>query len=174
MQDKQSMLSDDTIVLHDKFIRAARGGKLANVLKMLSEGLVHVDGLGTHSQGFQTALYTASMEGNLKVVQALLQAGADVNLSSWPNEETALHAACRSFSVKVVKALLDAGANVNTRNNSGETALILTLEWTKYNTKKGFARKLVIVRLLLIANCDVNVEANGKSALFYACEGKHL
>jgi len=172
MQDKRSKISDDTSALFDKFVCAANTGDLTTVLKMLSDGIVHADGLGTDKWGCRSALYIACRVGNLETVQALIRAGADVNLSSWPDKETALHAACRSArSVGVVEALVDAGADVNTRNNVGETALILILRLKKTSKKERFEKMFGIVSLLLNANCDVNVEVDGKSALFYACEG---
>ncbi len=109
--------------LYENFVLAAGMGNVTKVLEMLTEGSVHVD--GRH----RSALYTACMGGRWSVVQALIQAGADVNLLSWPDEETALHAACSSGkSVRVVKALLDAGADVNARSKSGETALLLLIK----------------------------------------------
>jgi len=126
--------------------------------------------MGTHKWGCRSALYIACRAGNLVIVQALIRAGADVNRSSWPDQETALHAACRSGkNVGVVKALVDAGADVNARNNSGETPFVLVLNSKKITGKKQFGTMLGVVRLLLIAKCNVNVEVNGKSALFYAC-----
>jgi len=50
--------------------------------------------------------------------QALIQAGADVNFTLWPDEETALPGACQyGYSIGIVKALLNTGANVNTQTD---------------------------------------------------------
>jgi len=49
--------------------------------------------------------------------QALIQAGADVNFTLWPDERIALPGACQyGYSIGIVKALLNTGANVNTQN----------------------------------------------------------
>jgi len=149
-------------------LQHASRGKTKNVLKMLSEGMVHVDGFGTRKWDCKSALYEACRAGHLRVVQALIRAGADVNLLSTPDKDTALHAACTfGRSVEVVEALLNAGANVDIRNKYGATALLLILD-----PEGTYIRnKVEIARLLLNAKCDVNVEVDGSSALIYACEG---
>jgi len=58
---------------------------------------------------------------------------------------------------------LDAGANVNTRNQDGETALLVVL-YSKDTCKE---KKLDIVCLILTVKCNINVEV---SALFYVCD----
>jgi len=124
--------------LYENFVLAAGMGNVTTVLEMLTEGSVHVDG------HHLSALYTACMGGCLSIVQALIQAGADMNLLSWPDEETALHAACSSGkSIRVVKVLLDAGANVNARSKSGETALLLLIK----SKDICFEKKLEIAQL---------------------------
>jgi serine/threonine-protein phosphatase 6 regulatory ankyrin repeat subunit B len=85
----------------------------------------------------RTALMSASERNHIDVVQALIDAGADVNarieggataliLASGMHESNCRHSLnCPS---RVVRALLDAGADVNAKKASGETALTLAKE----------------------------------------------
>ena len=54
----------------------------------------------------------ASKEGHLKCVQALIEAGADVNYVD-KDGDTALMAAASEGHTEIVKLLVEKGANVN-------------------------------------------------------------
>jgi len=157
----------DIDALFREFAYAVHQGNLTTIFEMLSEGLVDING------GCTPALFAACSwgSGRLNVVQALIQAGADVNLLEEEDEDTALHVLCRDTytNVEVVKALLDAGANVNARNKYGETALVLIMQ-SRFCVEKT---KLDVVRVLLNAKCDINVEVEGESALLHACRDKY-
>lgn len=60
---------------------------------------------------FGTALSTASCFGYEKIVEILLDAGADVNADE--DGSTVIHEATTYGHEKIVKILLDAGADVN-------------------------------------------------------------
>jgi len=165
MQGKRRKVLEDKCALYDRFDDAAHDGNLITVLEMLSSGSVHVDGCGTRHWGRMSALRTASRAGRMNIVQALIRAGADVNFPSFSDGTTPLHSACRNGrSAGAVKVLLDAGADVNARNKDGATALFLVLNSEDTSEEK----KLDLVRLLLTAKCDVNVEFRGVSTLFSA------
>jgi ankyrin repeat protein len=75
-------------------------------------------------------LADAVCAGRAKVVEVLLQAGANPNVSigGYPNLGSGgytypLHLACRSGHPGIVKLLIDAGADVNQLNSAGETPL---------------------------------------------------
>ena len=76
----------------------------------------------------RTPLHVVCDEGApVEVFEALLSAGADVNLedfSSW----TPLHCAACMGDAAYVAALLKAGANVDFPNISGQTPLLLACE----------------------------------------------
>ena len=95
--------------------------------------------------GGDDTLISASEEGNLKVVQEQLDAGADKEATN-NNGDTPLIWASINGHLGVVRKLLDAGANVNAKNRNGDTALILA----------SINGHLGVVRKLLDAGADLN------------------
>ncbi len=77
--------------------------------------------LRTATQDY-TALQMAAREGEFKVVEGLLKAGACPNAQN-SRGKTALHEAASQFRPEVIEALIAAGANVNLQDNCGDTAL---------------------------------------------------
>ena len=73
----------------------------------------------------QTAYMLASHQGNIDAMCALVDAGADPNITdSWGN--TSLHLVAQGGSGKhVLEKLMEHGANVYAMNNEGSTALML-------------------------------------------------
>ncbi len=59
----------------------------------------------------------------LRVVQKMLKAGADVNAQSRYNGATALHIAADTWDEAITKLLIEAGANVNAKDKEGRTPL---------------------------------------------------
>jgi ankyrin repeat protein len=103
----------------------------------------------------RTALIWASYCNNLEVVQALIQAGTDVNIKN-NNGRTALMYTSDQNHLEVAQVLIEAGANVNIRDNEGNTALI----WASYRNH------LEVIKALIQAGTDVNIKNNyGKTAL---------
>lgn len=92
-----------------------------------------------------TALLAAAKTGDLKKVQALLDAGAPVNGGD-KNDETALHMAVAMRNEKLIDLLLAAGADPNARNQYGRTPL-----W-----EAAGGRDLKILQRLIDAGGDVN------------------
>jgi ankyrin repeat protein len=89
------------------------------VLRLLSTGAkVNVVDDG------RTPLEWAAAAGNQLAVKALLQHGADPNLSTEANSTTALHFAAAG-SVQIVDLLCSAGARPNSRNDSGMTPIMV-------------------------------------------------
>ena len=74
-----------------------------------------------------TALYCVAnecaSETGPRIVEALVQAGANVNASGGITQATPLHMAARQGHLKIAQALLDCGAAMNTRDRKGETPL---------------------------------------------------
>ncbi|GKZ29613.1 hypothetical protein AbraIFM66950_005767 [Aspergillus brasiliensis] len=73
-------------------------------------------------QGSRTPLVVAAIGGHLAVGKALLEYGADPNMSDWYGR-TPLHHAVRRGREEFVKFLLDHGAGLNLKDNNGDTPL---------------------------------------------------
>ncbi|KAL8878235.1 MAG: hypothetical protein Q9192_008494, partial [Flavoplaca navasiana] len=72
------------------------------------------------------ALLTAVKDGCIKVIEILIENGADLNLSKTTRRRTCLHIACASTRpnrLDVLKLLLDHAINVNARDELCRTAL---------------------------------------------------
>lgn len=107
--------------------------------------------------GGATALHIAARNGNIDIIIALLENGADVNIAD--NEGwTPLMRAAGSGNAKIVEALLAKGANVGALNSSHETALIhatladcsdcLNYIFTKSDLIKSMDNKLLKEQLI--------------------------
>lgn len=93
------------------------------------------------------ALFHAVMKGNVKVVQALLQSGVNVNVRTLTGK-TPLMAATFKGYVDIVQMLLNAGANANARDADGNTALSIARH-------RGYSR---IVAFLKMSGAEENSE----------------
>jgi len=119
--------------------------------------------------GSNRHLLIAAGLNRLRLVQALLTTGADVNARD-KDGHTALMAAVSSFlskkdSADVVKVLMAKGADVNAKNNDGKTALMLAAR------EKDDDHTAAILRLLLANGADVNTrDRDGRTALIHAAD----
>lgn len=74
----------------------------------------------------ETALHVASATGRIKMVQLLLDAGANINVMTKPEDRTPLHLACLNNHVDTAKLLLNcATCNVDIKDRKGDTPLHL-------------------------------------------------
>ncbi len=71
------------------------------------------------------SLYQAAQNGSPRVVSALLDAGAKVDLKSGANKHTALSRAAMFGNTKCMKKLIEAGANVNVLNAQNKSPLYM-------------------------------------------------
>ncbi|XP_034715104.1 kinase D-interacting substrate of 220 kDa B isoform X1 [Etheostoma cragini] len=100
----------------------------------------------SRSDNGQTPLMVAAEQGNLEIVQELIQRGANVNLDDidcW----TALISAAKEGHIEVVRELLENKANLEHRDMGGWTALM----WAAY---KGCTD---VVQLLLEKEANPNI-----------------
>ncbi|KAJ4078218.1 hypothetical protein NW760_015285 [Fusarium oxysporum] len=124
------------------------------------------EGADVNAQGgeYGNALQAASFNGNLRVVQLLLDNGADVNAQGG-KYGNALQAASFNGSLRVVQLLLDNGADVNGQGGEYGNAL-------QAASSRGH---LEVVQLLLDNGADVNSQGGEHgNALQVASSRGHL
>lgn len=126
-----------------------------NIVKLLLSKGAQVDNI---------ALYGAAQYGHLAVVKALIEAGANVNMSL-DTGETPLLAAANSGHGDIVKYLLAQHANVEAKDVDHATAVHLAAE-------EGHVD---ILKELVAANAPVNIKTlNGDTPLYVAAQNGHL
>jgi uncharacterized protein len=142
--------------------KAAQLPEIVNIL--LKRGWPVDAGTGEARTGNDlTVLMDAVFDGNMPLIQLLLQSGADVHLhcrcgAILGGGHTALTLASYKGNEKVVQRLLDAGATVDAASNGG-TPLIVAAD----------AGHTPVIKLLLSRGADVNARnSKGETALMHA------
>ena len=95
-------------------------------------------------------IHTATLMGDLTVIQQHIKAGSDLDVREPAVGSTPLISASVFGKIEVAKALIEAGADVNLINNEGSTAL----------HSAAFLCRLEIVEMLLANGADVSVRNN--------------
>ncbi|MBL8034670.1 MAG: ankyrin repeat domain-containing protein [Leptospiraceae bacterium] len=149
----------------DDLLKRATTGDIAGVQRALAKKA----NPNAAERNGETALILAAQNGHARVVQLLIEAGADVNgpffirySAPWGFDDgwTPLFIASKRGHIEVVKLLIQAKANVHARNLSGSTPLI----WA--STRTGNAD---IIKLLILSGADVNAKTkDGGTALMAA------
>ena len=100
------------------------------------------------------AFFSSSREKSKRIVQILVDAGADVNVRNATYGNPVLYSSF-SWSSDIVQILVDAGADVNARIASGETLLYEAVRLAgKAFFSSDRARYTRIVKILLDAGAD--------------------
>lgn len=133
---------------HNRFLRAAASGRLAEVQAWLQEQEIQ-DDIDEGNGYQQTALALAANNGNENIVRVLLDAGSDVDFGSI-NGVTPLHYAVRSNSQGVVNRLIAANADVDAQTKGGSTP-------SHYAARQA---NLPIAELLRKAGADLTKKTN--------------
>ena len=144
----------------ESIVDAVRAGDAAGARTLLDAGRVEVD--ASEPDG-TTALHRAVHRDDLGMVELLIGAGADVNLTN-DYGVTPLSLACTNGSAAVVARLLDAGADPEVRTE-GETALMTAVRTGSVN----------VVELLIAHGADAGAMelASGQTLLMTAAAEMH-
>ncbi|ETW02480.1 hypothetical protein H310_05981 [Aphanomyces invadans] len=148
-----------------KMVDAASNGQLDTVRSLLAQG-ANVDWTMSEIMGDPlTAVYWASINGDVKVVELLLEQHANPNIAT-KSGYTALTAAAELGDATIAKLLLDNHAEVDHADKAGETPLMRA-------TSGGHT---AVVKLLLAheAQVDLADKLNGNTALMIAAWHGHL
>ncbi|KAK2148233.1 hypothetical protein LSH36_508g01085 [Paralvinella palmiformis] len=160
-------------------IQVAASKDITAAQVLLSHGAIvnQADGEGI------TPLFVSCLEGSLKMVEYLIEVGANVNHKSNKYGASPLMAASTNGHIPIVKLLLSKGADVNLAQNDGYTPLMAACEkapepelvaafllthWANINAQdaKGYTPLMYAVRrgsldtveLLLMNGAHVNVK----------------
>ena len=120
-----------------EIIKAAKHGSVELVRMLLASDPSLLDARDTDGS---TPLHCAVWKGQLQMVAALVDAGADVNAQN-ENEHwgtTPLHAAAHANQAGIAQLLIDHGAKVNAKDREGRTPLF----HTTFHKAKAVARIL--------------------------------
>lgn len=120
---------------------AIRAKNLGQVESILS-GSDHEALANSNFKGI-AALREAATGGNLPIVQALIRAGADIDVADSYNM-TPLMLAILNGHTDVAFALIKAGANVNAKDKSGQSVL----QWVQFGGSTTPAQKAELTKLL--------------------------
>jgi ankyrin repeat protein len=109
-----------------------------------------------------TALHFAAQNGDIAVVQFLIEHGADIKAQDTVFSRTPLHFAAENGNLDTVKYLAEHGAEIQDKDGYGATAL-------HYAAKNN---KLDVIKYLVSKKMDYTAkDVRGWSAMHYAAEG---
>ena len=141
-------------------------GNLGGIVRHACKGLLLVAlliPLLACTRAANLALNSAARMGNTDAVQALIDAGANVDAKDEYGWTALMEAAARGHTA-TVQALLEGGADVNAKEKEGSTALMWAAFWGHTDT----------VQALLDAGADINATNNeGETALAIAQKNGH-
>lgn len=131
---------------------AAAKGQANIISEMLEQGVDPADR--------NTALIHAALNGNMEIMNLLINKGADINWKNPKDENrTPLMAAAENGKPEITRLLLEKGADANARLSSGMTAL-------HFAAMKGHGE---VMKLLLSSGADINAaDESGTTALMEA------
>ena len=158
LKDKSGRCAADYVDLDNlQLVRAVEAGESASALAAIAQGADVNISYYFAREGGQSAPMTllqaaAAFECDPAVVQALIEAGADVKAKD-ADGATALHFAKNQETARL---LLQGGANVNARDKDRETPLFAALRLT--NSEDGLERHARVCILLIDEGADLHVK----------------
>jgi hypothetical protein len=152
---KDTLLRMGISVTKESLIRCVRQGTASEFSLFLAAGFSP----DARDEAGVTLLNLAAREGNLDMLQTLVEAGAQVNLLSEDRGSSALLDAVMIRRPDLVRVLMEAGADVNLKTKDGQSALVIAVG----------AGDEACVEMLLKAGADPDdADALGVSARKYA------
>jgi uncharacterized protein len=126
--------------------------------------------LGAELSESEQELLDAAMDGNVMLINEMLEAGAKVNVAD-ENGITPLMQAAAGSHVEAVAILLKAKADVNAKTSDGTPALTIAVEQCGQVTGDNEAQEpyWAVMRMLVKAGADVHAKDNdGWAAMAFA------
>lgn len=150
--------------------------EVIKILLAYDEEGVRVD-LNARNNNGETALIRAVENGNTEIVEAVVEAGADMKIRD-NDGNTPLIRASMVGEEYILGVLLDSGSDVNETNNAGETALIVASRLGHYHIVEWLLSLEDEAEedgtYMYIYETDVNVvDATGNTALTVARQYGH-
>ncbi|XP_063965688.1 ankyrin-2-like isoform X1 [Lytechinus pictus] len=140
-------LSKDDNSIESQLYNAAKTGDLDRVSEILSSSPEKVNG----KVNGKSALHKASIRGHLKVVRALVEAGADIEITT-DDGHTPLHYAVEGDEPAVVNYLIEKGADIDRGSKRHRRAI----------HRAAYENFVDCARILIRRGCDVNVQDSEK------------
>jgi len=148
---------------------AIQGGRIEDVKNIINKDRTKVN---EKDKWGYTLLHDAVLQGQFKIVEYLLQQGADVNTSNL-EKSTPLHDSANKGRIGLVRFLLEKGADANAKDINNDTPLHEAIE--AYGVYITNFRYVEIVKLLLSVGAVVNDKNNkGETPLHLASRGNSL
>ena len=125
-------------------------------------------------------VHEAVLNRDAIALEALINAGVDLNEISDQHRRTALMLACEYPSATLVELLAKGGADVNLKAGSGETAAYYLFTKSLSNFGRGMSQDLKdvvkMLRILIANGLDVNatIDNDGNTALNLVCQAGYL
>lgn len=154
LTDFGANMNDGSMPDDSAFTAAVLEGNRENVEKLIKAGADVNEGTGDSKI---TPLMVTVQNGNMEMMQLLMENGADPNLQTAEGITALIHAAS-SGEANVVKSLLDAGANPNLQTEAGGFAL--------YNAV--VLKDTEMAAMLLAVGADVNLRNEGGFTALHA------
>ncbi|KIE05124.1 hypothetical protein NF27_EY02200 [Candidatus Jidaibacter acanthamoeba] len=117
----------------------------------VEEGILEVVRLEVKNVENKTALIHFAKQKALKIIECLVDNGADINKKN-NRGMTPLMYAVRGAHLEIVKCLLDKGADVNLQDNKGNTALM------QVGISKASPQDGELIQCLLDKDADINIK----------------
>ncbi|MBR9983373.1 MAG: ankyrin repeat domain-containing protein [Wolbachia endosymbiont of Homalodisca vitripennis] len=141
----------------DELFAAINRGNFQKVEKCIKEAEsigIKSEILSSERHGIKPIHFTTD-KCDLKILQLLLNEGADINATNTEYFNTSLHIAAINGKLEIAQFLIDSGANINATNYKGFTPLYLA----------SFHCQSDMVKLLFCNNADINIkDVNGRTA----------